>query len=124
LNAGERLFQRQAIGQFCDRGFGIPAQHLTRFVSIANNTNRILSERAKLFHHRASGIARCSDYRNRHRCLLCLTSSVDSNVDAVRPAPPRPTVKGFRFRLSRSSSPDHLSGTGKRGARPFNLPPG
>jgi hypothetical protein len=25
LNAGERLFQRRAVGQFRDRGFGIPA---------------------------------------------------------------------------------------------------
>jgi len=70
LNAGQRLFQRWAVGQFRDRGFGIRAQHFARFVRIANNTNWILSERPKLFHHRASGIARCSDYRNQHRRFL------------------------------------------------------
>ena len=67
------LFQRRAVGQFRDRGFGIPAQHFARFVRIANNTNRILSERPKFLDHRASGIARCSDYRNRHRRLLPTT---------------------------------------------------
>ena len=34
-----------------------------------------LSERPKLFHHRASGIARCSDYRNRHRRILPIVGS-------------------------------------------------
>jgi hypothetical protein len=70
LNAGERLFQRRTVVQFRDRGFGIRAQYFARFVRIANNTNRILSERPKLFHRRASGIARCSDYCNRDRRLL------------------------------------------------------
>jgi hypothetical protein len=67
LNAGERPFERRAVGQFRGRGFGICAQHFARFFPIANNAKRILSERPKLVHHRASGIARCSDYRNRHR---------------------------------------------------------
>ena len=60
LNARERLFQRGTVGQFRDRGFGIHAQHVARFVRIANNTNRILSERPKLFHYRAFGISCCS----------------------------------------------------------------
>ena len=87
LNAGERLFQRRAVSQFRDHGFGIPAQHFARFVRIANNTNRILSERPKLFHHHASGIARCSDYRNRHRRFLptVLTSS-DKTLACARDA--------------------------------------
>jgi hypothetical protein len=73
LNAGERLFQLRVVGQFRDRGFSVRAQHFARIVRIANNTNRILSERPKLFHHRAPSIARCSDYRNRHRRFLPTT---------------------------------------------------
>jgi hypothetical protein len=70
LNAGERFFQRRPVGQFRHRGFGVRAEHLARFVRIANNTDRILSERLQRFHHRTSGIARRPDHRNRHRRFL------------------------------------------------------
>ena len=60
LNARERIFQRRTVGQFRDRGFGIHVQHVARFVRIANNTNRISSERPKLLHYRAFGITCCS----------------------------------------------------------------
>jgi hypothetical protein len=31
LNAGKRLFQRVAVGQVPDDGFGVRAQHFARF---------------------------------------------------------------------------------------------
>jgi hypothetical protein len=48
-----------------------------------------LPERPKLFDHRASGIARCSDYRNRHRRLL---STVGSRVFASQLSATRPNA--------------------------------
>jgi hypothetical protein len=64
---GEVAVGREFAGELVGLARNIRAQHFSCFVRIANNTNRILSERSKLYHHRASGTARYSDYRNRHR---------------------------------------------------------
>ena len=40
----QRLLQRGAVGQFGDRDLGVGAQHLARFVRIANDAHRVLPE--------------------------------------------------------------------------------